>query len=59
MFLCGVKMIKKNTSYIDLFSLLADSNQMLIEKYSDDGIHLNAEGFTVWTNLIKPYLENI
>lgn len=45
-----------NITYIDLFSHLADCNNMLIEKYSDDGIHLNANGFEVWTNLIKPYL---
>ena len=45
-----------NFTYLDLFSLLADSNNMLIETYSDDGIHLNAAGFEVWTSLIKPYL---
>lgn len=47
---------ESNVTYIDLFSLLADDNNMLIEKYSDDGIHLNAAGFEVWTKLIKPYL---
>jgi lysophospholipase L1-like esterase len=45
-----------NVTYIDLFPLLADDNNMLIEEYSDDGLHLNAAGFEVWTNLIKPYL---
>lgn len=47
---------EENVTYIDLFPLLADSNNLLIEKYSDDGLHLNAAGFEVWTNLIKPYL---
>ena len=47
---------EEKVRYIDLFPLLADSNNMLIKKYSDDGIHLNAAGFEVWTNLIKPYL---
>jgi lysophospholipase L1-like esterase len=47
---------KQNITYLDLFPLLADENNMLIEKYSDDGIHLNAEGFKVWTGLLKPYL---
>ena len=45
-----------NMTYLDLFSLLADENNRLIEKYSDDGLHLNAEGFKVWTGLLKPYL---
>jgi lysophospholipase L1-like esterase len=45
-----------NVTYIDLFPLLADDNNMLIEEYSDDGLHLNAAGFEVWTNLLKPYL---
>lgn len=44
--------------FINLFTLLADNNNMLIEEYSDDGIHLNKAGFEVWTNLIKPYLYN-
>lgn len=42
--------------YVDLYSQLADSNNNLIMQYSDDGLHLNAAGFEVWTNLIKPYL---
>jgi len=46
-----------NMTYIDLFSLFADENNMLIEKYSDDGIHLNAAAFEVWANVIKPYLQ--
>ena len=47
---------EENVTFIDLFPLLADSDNLLIEKYSDDGLHLNAAGFEVWTNLIKPYL---
>ena len=47
---------KENITYLDLFPLLADENNMLIERYSDDGLHLNAEGFKVWTGLLKPYL---
>ena len=47
-----------NMTYLDLFSLLADEDNRLIEKYSDDGIHLNAEGFKVWTGLLKPYLSS-
>ena len=28
----------------------------LIEKYSDDGIHLNHNGFVVWSAILKPML---
>lgn len=46
----------KGATYLDLFSLLADENKMLIQEYSDDGIHLNNNGLAVWTALLKPYL---
>ena len=47
---------KKGATYLDLFSLLADENQYLIETYSDDGLHLNNAGLQVWTDLLKPML---
>ena len=43
-------------TYLDLFSLTIDQNNYLIDGYSDDSIHLNSNGFNVWTNLVKPYL---
>ncbi len=46
-----------NATYLDLYSLLANENDRLIDTYSDDGLHLNAEGFAVWTSLLKPYLQ--
>lgn len=49
----------RGATYINLFPLLADENNRLIKTYSDDGIHLNANGFAVWTNLLKPYLEQL
>lgn len=47
---------KKGAAYLDLFSLLADENQYLIDAYSDDGLHLNNAGLQVWTDLLKPML---
>ena len=44
-------------TYVDLFSSVADENERLIAGYSDDGLHLNANGFAVWANVIKPYLQ--
>ena len=48
---------EKGATYLDLFPSIADGNNHLIREYSDDGIHLNFAGLSVWTNLIKPYLE--
>lgn len=42
--------------YLDIFSLLADENNYLIKEYSNDGLHLNENGLSVWTSLVKPYL---
>jgi len=44
-------------TYVDLFSSVADENERLIAGYSDDGLHLNANGFAVWANVIKPHLQ--
>lgn len=48
---------KKGATFLDLFPLLADENNRLIQEYSDDGLHLNKSGLTVWTDLLKPYLQ--
>ncbi len=48
--------IEKSYTYVDLHSLVKDANGKLIGNYTDDGIHLNGNGFTVWTNLLKPLL---
>ncbi len=48
---------EKGATYLDLFPLVADENDHLIREYSDDGIHLNHAGLSVWTDLIKPYLN--
>ena len=36
-------------TYIDLFTPLADNNNLLPRKYSIDGLHLSYEGYRVWT----------
>ncbi len=54
----GIKSLceERGGKYIDLFPLLADENDRLDKRYSDDGLHLNGEGFKVWTALLKPEL---
>ncbi len=48
---------EKGAYYIDLFAYLSDGDNYLLGEYSDDALHLNAAGFEVWTDLLKPYLE--
>ena len=43
-------------TYVDLFSLVADENNCLKLELTDDGVHLNSAGYTIWTNLLKPML---
>ncbi len=44
--------------YIDLFSQVCDENNALINSMSDDGLHLNHNGFVVWTNALKTKLSS-
>ena len=44
-------------TYIDLFSLMADSENHLPRRYSIDGLHLSYEGYRVWAEAIRPYVR--
>ena len=48
--------VSSGYTYVDLYTQVKDDNGKLLEAYTDDGIHLNASGFQVWTNLLKPLL---
>ena len=43
-------------TYVDLYSSVRAGGK-LINDLTDDGIHLNAAGFTVWAQKIKPFLS--
>ena len=51
--LCG----EYGCTYIDLHSKLLNENGYLRKDCSDDGLHLNSNGFKIWTDLLKPYLD--
>ena len=44
-------------TYVDIFFNLLDEEGYLHKDMSDDGLHLNSNGFEVWTSLLKPHLE--
>ena len=48
---------EQEATYIDLYPALLGKEGNLDKAYSDDGLHLNAEGFAVWSGILKPYLS--
>ncbi|MBK5278879.1 MAG: sialate O-acetylesterase [Bacteroidia bacterium] len=40
-------------TYIDLYNQFTNTNDQLEEKYSYDGLHLNAVGYTFWVEILK------
>ena len=44
-------------TYVDMFSQVADLNNYLIKEYSDDGLHLNHNGYVKFSSCLKPYLN--
>jgi lysophospholipase L1-like esterase len=44
-------------TYIDINSKLLDNDDLLSEKYSNDGVHLNGEGYIIWKNILLPYIS--
>lgn len=47
----------KNCHFIDLNDSLSYDNK-LNTNYTLDGIHLNAQGYNLWIQKIKPYIDN-
>lgn len=46
----------KKICYIDLYSLYVDKNGDLNNKYTEDGVHILSEAYSLWADLIKSYV---
>jgi lysophospholipase L1-like esterase len=46
----------KNITYIDTYSKF-ELNGQLDPKYSVDGIHLTGEGYLLWSDILRPYIN--
>ncbi|CAF4071305.1 unnamed protein product [Rotaria sordida] len=47
-----------NVQYIDVFSpMLTSDNKPRAELFTSDNLHMNAEGYAIWTPLVKDYLK--
>lgn len=47
---------EEKITLIDLHEHFLDVSKKLDKKYTQDGLHLNAEGYKVWAGILKPYL---
>ncbi|OQP62808.1 sialate O-acetylesterase [Niastella vici] len=47
---------EENITLIDLHPHFLDAANKLDKKYTQDGLHLNAEGYKVWAGILKQYL---
>lgn len=52
--------VKEKITVIDLYPHFLDAENKLDKKYTADGLHLTAEGYKVWSLILKKgkYLEN-
>lgn len=44
-----------NYQYIDLYSFFTIDNELAYQ-YTNDGLHLNGEGYAAWKEIIKNYV---
>ena len=44
-------------TFVDAYPSFADGNDYLHKNLSVDGIHLNSEGYEVYSEILKPYLD--
>tara|TARA_R110002033_G_scaffold240_8_gene2305 strand:+ start:7139 stop:7288 length:150 start_codon:yes stop_codon:yes gene_type:complete len=45
------------STLIDIHSIFADQNDLIIKKYTVDGVHPSEAGYEVWTNYIIDYVN--
>ena len=49
---------KDNYFFVDTASLMLDENGVVLQDiFINDNLHMNAKGYAIWTNVIKPILE--
>ncbi len=53
---CGGN-VEDRVAYLDVYAELVDSNGDLNAAYTNDGLHLLGEGYTIWRDAIKNYVK--
>ena len=49
--------IENNITLIDLHPHFLDDENRLDRKYTEEGLHLNTEGYNLWGKILLPYLD--
>lgn len=49
----------KGLTFIDLHAAFADADGLLPEPYTQDGLHLNGEGYLRWREVLLPYVSEM
>jgi len=49
---------KEDITFINLYPAFISGKRKLDAKYTTDGLHLNNDGYKVWINQIRSYIEN-
>ncbi|WP_300790720.1 GDSL-type esterase/lipase family protein [uncultured Bacteroides sp.] len=48
---------RENAEYIDLYSYFVNEEGKMDLKYTNDGLHLLGEGYLLWRDVVKPYIN--
>jgi len=51
------KQQSENYSIINLHALFADENDIIKKEYTVDGVHLTEDGYRVWVNAVKKFIQ--
>jgi lysophospholipase L1-like esterase len=48
---------KNNIVYVDYYSAMVDENKGLDKRFTEDGVHPNAEGYQTMKSILQPFLK--
>jgi lysophospholipase L1-like esterase len=47
-------------TFIDIWeAMLTEDGRRIPQLFVDDGLHINAEGYKIWTKLVRRHLESL
>jgi lysophospholipase L1-like esterase len=52
-----INRVQPEVTVIDLYSIFANDENLMISEYSTDGVHLNAYGYGIWINNIRNHIN--
>jgi lysophospholipase L1-like esterase len=52
-----INIVQPEVTVIDLYSIFANSNDLMTSEYTTDGVHLNSYGYGIWINQIRNHIN--